>query len=117
MQTMSVTFDGETYVLDRVGIADLVAFERNFKVRAQALEPKPVVDENGDPVCDDEGNPIVQAEIYLEWIAFLLWRSLRRQKVIERKVQFDDDFLERIDNVAFVETPSEDPTDEDQQPA
>jgi hypothetical protein len=111
-QIIHVTFDGDEYSLDKVGVADLVAFERKFKVRSDALAPKPTGE------YDEDGNAIMQAEVFLEWIAFLLWRSLRRQGVIEKSVDFTDEFLERIDGVRF-ESPAVqdvDPTEEGQQP-
>lgn len=94
-----INFDGEAYDFTEARFADLVAFERHFKVKASVLEPKPLLDEHGQHVLDDEGNEVMTVDASLEWIAFLFWRSLRRAGVIARDVSFDEDFIERIDGV------------------
>lgn len=74
-----VVFDGAQYDLPKTGPADLVAFERKFGVSAAAFS--------------EEGGA------RFEWLCFLVWRGLRRAKVIAAEVEFDDSFLERIEEI------------------
>ncbi len=108
MQNMTITFDGADYEFVPPKLGDLVAFERHFGLKASVLEPK----ETG--AYDDNGEAVVAADIALEWIAFLLWRSLRRQEVIGKDVEFGEDFLDLVEGVEMkggeVEIVDEDPT-------
>lgn len=81
-------------------LSDLVAFERQFGVPASSLEPEPKLNEvTGEPVLDEKGEPVLQITAKLEWICFLLWRGLRKAGVIAKDVPFDDDFLDRVEDV------------------
>jgi len=109
MQKTKLTFDGQEHVLDQPRFGDLVAFERQFGLKASALEPKPVLDEHGQQVVDEEsGEPVMKAEVALEWLAFLFWRALRRQGVITKDLPFDDDFVDRIEGVEMIDEGEED---------
>ncbi len=111
---MKITFDlgaGKQEV-DRIGLGDMVAFERHFNLPATVMEPEtevildsygePVVenDDKGRPVLDEEGQPVYKVRILgeqrMEWIAFLVWRSARRQGLIAADSAFDDAFLDKI---------------------
>lgn len=93
-----VIFDGETYTIQKFGPADLVAFERHFGVSAQAFTP----DETGK-----------SPDVRFEWLCFLVFRGLRKLGVIDKTAAFDDDFLDRIDDL---EVPDEDEKDETADP-
>jgi hypothetical protein len=87
------TINGTEAEVDKVGMADLVAFEKQFNCSSSVLQP-PVDPETGEP----DGSAV-----RIEWIAFLVFRAARRQGLIEKTVEFDDDFLEGIDDVDFDE--------------
>ena len=94
------------------GLSVLVAFEKHFGLPASVLEPEtePVPDADGQPVVDDEGEPQVRivSEFRLEWICFLVWRQLTRQGELPEGTAFDDDFLDRIEDVEMVGAEKED---------
>lgn len=83
------TVNGQESAVDKVGMADMVAFERQFGLSAAALTP------DIDPIT---GEPDPRS-VRIEWIAFMVWRSARRQGLIPKETPFDDDFLEGIDDV------------------
>jgi hypothetical protein len=108
-----VEFDGERVECPEPGLSDLVAFERQFGISATILEPDvtPVLDGNGKQIVDEDGNAVVKvvSEFRLEWVAFLLYRGLRKAGTIDVKVvAFDDDFLDRISDVQMVGASKED---------
>lgn len=92
-----VVFDGERREVSKFGPSDLVAFERHFGVPASVLAP----DENGE------------SNARIEWFCFLIWRALRRTGVIGKDVAFDEDFLDRIEEI---EAGDDDETVEDVPP-
>lgn len=111
-QKTVVIFDGQSHEFGEAKIGDLVAFERYFEVKATVLQPTPKFDDDGLAVYDDEGEQVLEpAEVSLEWMAFLLWRSLRRQGVIDKNTAFDDDFLDRIDSFEQVDAEEADDAD------
>lgn len=76
--------NGETHDIERPPFADLVAFERHFNT------PAPQIDQ--DPRA--------------EWVAFLVWRGLRWQKV---QVGEFEDFIDQIDEVTVNQNGDSDP--------
>lgn len=94
------------------GLSVLVAFEKHFGLPASVLdaETEPVLDDEGQQVLDDEGEPQVRivSEFRLEWICFLVWRQLVRQGELPEGTPFDDDFLDRIEDVEMVGAEKED---------
>lgn len=98
-----VTLDGQNHTIDQIGPAEMVAFERQFKLPATVMEPKPLTDDFGNVQVDADGEPLMKADIYLEWVVFLIWRRLRRSGHIDKDTAFDDDFLDRVDGVKFLE--------------
>ena len=78
MQAITVVYNGESHTLGEPKLSDLVAFEKQFKVPASVMD-------GGD-------------EIYVEWVAFLLFRSLRKAGLVEKTVAFDEDFLDGIES-------------------
>lgn len=114
MQQMKVTFDGEQHDFQPPKLGDLVAFERTFGVKANVLEPKPVLDENGAQVLDEKtGEPVSQADVALEWMAFLIWRSFRRSGVITKDTAFDEDFIDLIEEIQTVDDDDKEDGDAD----
>lgn len=92
--------DGEWYDVKEPKLSDLVAFERQFGVPASSLEPVPVLNEvTGEPALTDEGEPVQKLDAKLEWICFLLWRGLRKVGAIPESTPFDDDFIDRVDEL------------------
>lgn len=87
------TYDGEQYELANVGLADIVAFERQFNCSFATFQDA------------DEDNPP-----RIEWLAFLAFRVLKSLRVIDRRQQFDENFLERLETIEAVEgEPAEEP--------
>jgi hypothetical protein len=76
-----VVFDGEKVLVNEIKPADFVHLERHFNV----------------PL------PNLKGQLGFEHMCFLTWRFLRRR--LEGIGGFDDDFLERIDDVSPVTTP------------
>lgn len=87
--------DGEWYDIREPKLSDLVAFERHFGVPASALDPVDQV------TLGPDGEQIVTkvSVVKLEWVCFLLWRGLRKAGVIGDDVAFDDDFIDRVEDV------------------
>jgi hypothetical protein len=75
-----VEYDGQTFQIEKFGPADLVAFERRFGVSASVFDG-------------------TSGDVRFEWICFLVWRGLRRLGAISKDLEFDDEFLEGIDDV------------------
>ncbi len=71
------TFNGQKYDLPESGLADMVAFERQFKQPASVLSD----------AATGGGR--------IEYLMFLVYRGLKKLKV-EGVVAFDDDFLEAV---------------------
>ena len=100
--------------VDRVGLGDMVAFERHFQLPATVMEPETerVLGPDGEPVQDTnddgtlrtnkDGEPVwklrILGEQKMEWIAYLVWRSARRQGLISKEAPFDEDFLDSIED-------------------
>lgn len=105
---MKVSWNGQEFtgVQPGSGIGDLIAFEAQFGVPAERLSPD---------ATDADGNPIEQE---MSWIAFLIFRGMRRAGQIPKDVAFDDwvDDLDMVeeeeaDKVAVLEgQPSVDPS-------
>lgn len=105
---IAFSIGGQEAEIDKIGMADLVAFERQFGLGAASLTPPPLYDEDGSVVLDEEtGEPVPDARaVRLEWVAFLVWRSARRQGLIAKDIAFDDDFLESIDDIDMDAVPA-----------
>lgn len=99
--------NGQESEVDKIGMADLVAFERQFNCSASVLQP------SVDPLTG-EPDP---SSIRIEWIAFLVFRAARRQGLIPKETPFDDDFLEGIDDVEFEEPTEGEVTEDPSTPA
>lgn len=107
---IAFAINGQEASIDKIGMADLVAFERQFGISASQMSPPALKDEDGNVVVDENGEVVPDAsKVRMEWIAFLVWRSSRRQGLIGKDVEFDDDFLECIDDVELNGSDSEDP--------
>jgi hypothetical protein len=76
---ITVKYAGTQYQLPTFGPADFVAFERQFGVSASAFQ--------------DEENA------RFEWLCFLVYRGLIRLEVVPRTQEFDENFLEDIDEL------------------
>lgn len=72
-----VTYKGEKHELPATGLADMVAFERQFGVSSSVL--------------GEEG------EGRLEYLCFLVFRGLRKLGIVTGA--YDDDFLEGIEEL------------------
>lgn len=112
--------------LDKIGMGDMVAFERAFNLPATVLEPD-VVDKrdprSGEVMLDPDGEPLKEiiSDYRLEWMAFMVWRSARRQGLVPKEVPFDQDFVDTIEDFdasgveeAVKEAASKDPSNPDQ---
>lgn len=114
--SVEIQYQGKAYPFVTPKMGDLVAFERQFKVKASALQPEPKVTEDGVPVLDVDGEPVFESQASIEWMCFLMYRSLIRQGVINRKeTPFDEDFLDDLgevdaESVPVEAMPAEDPT-------
>ena len=91
-QRSLVTFNGTEHTLEPAGMGDMVAFERHFSLSAAVFMRAT----KGD----------LEA-IRFEWIAFLVWRGLRRIGAVGTDVEFGDVFL---DQLGAVEAVAADPT-------
>jgi len=78
-----VTFEGEKIVVDGLKPADFVHLERHF----------------GVPLPDLKG------KLAFEHMCYLAWRQIRRRR--GDVGEFDDEFLERIDDIEPVTRPFE----------
>jgi len=87
METAAVVvhYNGQRHEIAKFGPADLVAFERQFGVSASVFDT-------------------AAGDVRFEWVCFLVWRGLRRIGAVDRDVEFDDDFLEGIDDVEMLDT-------------
>lgn len=81
-----VVFDGEKIHLTDVKPSDLVALERHFAVALPRL-----------------------TSFTFEQCCFLVWRRLLRDSRIDG-VAFDDEFLDRIENLEQADSPFVEPT-------
>jgi hypothetical protein len=97
-QRMKVTWKGETFeVRAQAGLGDMIAFERQFGV------PATVFDEAND------------AEVKMEWVAFLAFRAARKGGHIDKTIAFDD-WVDDLDLIELPDTGAEevDASPEDQ---
>lgn len=80
---MLATVAGVVHEVAEGGLADLVAFERHFGLPASVLDPS-------DPTPGR-----------VEWVAFIVWRALRKSGVIDKELTFDGalDQIEDLDQV------------------
>lgn len=85
---LKVTFDGVEKELPKSGLSDLVAFEKKFDKPARAIQ--------------EEGR--------LEYMAYLVYRALRKAGAVTKDVEFDEDFIDRIEDVDVIEEDEENPT-------
>lgn len=85
---MFATVAGQTHEIEEGGLADLVAFERHFGIPASVMDP------------DDE------TPGRAEWLAFMIWRSLRKAGVIPKEDDFDT-ALDRIEDFEQVLEPGD----------
>ena len=101
--TVSVVYEGTRHKIEKFGPSDLVAFERHFQLPATVFQ------------TDEDG----KSEARFEWICFLAYRALRRMGVIEKDVQYDDDFLDKIEEIDTEQNEEDgpDPTDPAPKPA
>lgn len=113
---VEIQYQGKAYPFVPPKMGDLVAFERQFNVKASALQPEPKFTENGVAVLDEDGVQVMESQASIEWMCFLMYRSLIRQGVINRKeTPFDEDFLDDLgevdaETVPVEAMPAEDPT-------
>lgn len=93
MKITVVLTDGTSHEVEKFAPVDLVSFEREFKTSASVL---------GEP------NP------KFEWLCYLVWRSLIRTRVFDKKTTPFDDFLDLIADLDVDdadETVDENPTE------
>lgn len=83
-----VVFDGKEYLIEKIGFGDLCAFEGQFQVPAMTVFRK-------------------DAEVQLTHVAYMVKRALQKQGVVPKDTPFDQDFMDRIDEVEFVEETEE----------
>lgn len=88
--------------LDKIGMGDMVAFEREFNLPATVLEPDTCDKRDphtGEVMFGPDGEPLkeITSDYRLEWMAFMVWRSARRQGFIAKTVPFGQDFVDTIE--------------------
>lgn len=105
---MQINFDGEKYDFISPKLSDLVAFEKQFEVRATELDSKPVFDDFGHQLLDAKGEPVTESNVAIEWMCFLFYRSLIRGGAIDKRdTKFDEDFIERIGDIEVENLPGD----------
>ena len=95
MQGSRITYvyKDQEHDVAKVGMGDLVAFEDFFDLPASVLEPETTEDENG--------NIQLVGVFKLKWMAYLIFRSARREGVIAKDMPFDADFIDDIDEFSI----------------
>ena len=105
---MEIEYDGERYDFIAPKLSDLVAFEKQFSVKATELDAKPVFDDFGNQLVDAAGEPVTESNVAIEWMCFLFYRSLIRVGAIDKRdVKFDEDFIERICDIEVQNLPDD----------
>lgn len=73
--SLTIVFDGQKLEVDEIKASDLVALERTYHVSV----------------------PEMGGRFSFEHLCYLCWRVLRRHGTVSG--EFDDDFLDRIENI------------------
>lgn len=93
----------EPATIDKIGMGDMVAFERQYDLPATVLSPetRDKIDERtGQVIIGPDGEPEkeIVSNYRLEWMAFMVWRSARRQGLISKDVPWSQDFVDEIES-------------------